>query len=689
MLPILIGICVLTLLVMVGIYVGLQRKMQEGGKAYEIEKMLSSTKSKGFSMDVFYQKVYIMLAKLPYISRYLFKIRKRLEILHNNDEYAIRKQAAKITLFSTIITIALLILLVYLNKSDFYMLVLSVLGIVVLHETFVDVMVNKLEDKVMKQQLDFFSEVRHYYHEYGMVEEAVYEASQSIGTEIAVQGNAIYDMLVANNSEDELEKYYDTAPNRFLKAFAGIAYLTKEFGDRKIDGASLFLKNVNNITQELQLEILKRDKIDYIFQSLSFIAVAPLFVMNALKSWALDTFAITSMFYDGKAGKIVEIIILLSGFLCYNLLRRIKENNDRIKVVNSKPNRWQAKVYKFPLIEWIVDRLMPRAGTAQFVKENQLLIDTQSTLKLEWVYVNRILSAIVCFGAMMFLMGYLHSFATEQIYTKPTTDDLSFGNLSASDEKKANELTEFDNYFIEKYKDKDITRKDLVTFIINTTDVKNNFKNEEAAAEAADRILEKIDTINNEYIKPMEVVIAIAVGILGYFIPLIVLKFQKKMRQLEMENEIMQFQTLILMLMRIERISVQDILEWLERFSNIFKPVISTCVNNFEAGGWKALDQMREEANYEPFVKIIKNLQSAVDKIPIVDAFDELESERAFFQEKRKEANERLIAKKSMYGKVIGFAPMILLFVAYLIVPLIYVSMTFMGEYLAQMSTYM
>ena len=141
--------------------------------------------------------------------------------------------------------------------------------------------------------------------------------------------------------------------------------------------------------------------------------------------------------------------------------------------------------------------------------------------------------------------------------------------------------------------------------------------------------------------------------------------------------------------MRIERISVQDILEWLERFSNIFKPVISTCVNNFEAGGWKALDQMREEANYEPFVKIIKNLQSAVDKIPIVDAFDELESERAFFQEKRKEANERLIAKKSMYGKVIGFAPMILLFVAYLIVPLIYVSMTFMGEYLAQMSTYM
>ena len=689
MLPILIGICAFALIAMVVVYISLQRKMQEGGKAYEIEKMLSSTKSKGFSMEVFYQKVYLILAKTPYISRYLFKIRKRLEILSNNDEFAVRKQSAKITLISTIITIVLLAVLVYLNKTDFYMLILSVLGIIVLHETFVDVMVNKLEDKLLKQQLDFFSEVRHYYHEYGMVEEAVYEAAQSIGTEISVQGQAIYDMLVANNSEDELEQYYDTAPNRFLKAFAGVSYLTKEFGDRKIDGASLYLKNVNNITQELQLEILKRDKIDYIFQSLSIISIAPLFVINALKSWALSTFAITSIFYDGKVGKVVEIIILLAGFLCYNLLRRIKENNDRVKVVNSKPNRWQAVVYKFPLVEWIVDRLMPRAGTMQFQKENQLLIDTQSNLKLEWVYINRICAGIACFGVMLVLMGYLHIFATNQVYTQPTTESMSFGAMSESDAKKANELTAFDNYFIEKYKDKEVTRQELVTSLLTTTDVSNKFRTEEEAAAAADRILEKIDTVNNEYIKPIEMVIAISVGIFGYFIPLIILKFQRKMRQLEMENEIMQFQTLILMLMRIERISVQDILEWLERFSNIFRPQISTCLNNFEAGGWKALDQMREQTGFEPFVKIIKNLQSAVDKIPIVDAFDELESERAFFQEKRKEANERLIAKKSMYGKVIGFAPMILLFVAYLIVPLIYVSMTFMGEYLAQMSTYM
>ena len=37
----------------------------------------------------------------------------------------------------------------------------------------------------------------------------------------------------------------------------------------------------------------------------------------------------------------------------------------------------------------------------------------------------------------------------------------------------------------------------------------------------------------------------------------------------------------------------------------------------------------------------------------ITDAFDELESERDYYQEKRKESNERLIKRKGMIGKAI------------------------------------
>ena len=160
--------------------------------------------------------------------------------------------------------------------------------------------------------------------------------------------------------------------------------------------------------------------------------------------------------------------------------------------------------------------------------------------------------------------------------------------------------------------------------------------------------------------------------------PILMLKFQVKMRALEMEDEVMQFQTIILMLMRIERVNVEIILEWLERYANIFKDPLSKCINNYEAGAWEALEAMKDDVTYTEFIRIIDSLQAAVEKIPIQDAFDELDTERDYYQARRKESNERLISRKGMIGKVIGFAPMILLFVGYLIVPLVFIGLTSM-----------
>ena len=80
-------------------------------------------------------------------------------------------------------------------------------------------------------------------------------------------------------------------------------------------------------------------------------------------------------------------------------------------------------------------------------------------------------------------------------------------------------------------------------------------------------------------------------------------------------------------------------------------------------------------------------MQSAVEKIPINDAFDELETERDYYREKRKESNERLIAKKSRIGQVIGFAPLIFAFVGYLIIPLVVIGMLSMTGSFASMSS--
>ena len=95
---------------------------------------------------------------------------------------------------------------------------------------------------------------------------------------------------------------------------------------------------------------------------------------------------------------------------------------------------------------------------------------------------------------------------------------------------------------------------------------------------------------------------------------------------------------------------------------------------------------MKDEITYLPLIRIIESLQAAVEKIPIKDAFDELDSEREYYQAKRKESNERLIKRKGMIGKVIGFAPMVCLFVGYLIIPLVFIGLTSMSSSFSSMT---
>ena len=252
------------------------------------------------------------------------------------------------------------------------------------------------------------------------------------------------------------------------------------------------------------------------------------------------------------------------------------------------------------------------------------------------------------------------------------------GEMTEKDKQNAMELTEHDNEIIDMFRGNLDVTVEQVEIAVGRADYYEDMEDEEITA-AAERIYDKIQIVNSEYMQWFEVLLSFVFAIIGYMAPIWMLMFQAKMRQIEMEDEVMQFQTIILMLMRIERVNVEMILEWLERYANIFKEPIGKCLNNYEAGAWEALEEMKEEISYMPLVRIVESMQAAVEKIPIKDAFDELESERDYYQEKRKESNDRLIKRKGMIGKAIGFAPMVCMFVGYLIIPLVFIGLTSMS----------
>ncbi len=144
------------------------------------------------------------------------------------------------------------------------------------------------------------------------------------------------------------------------------------------------------------------------------------------------------------------------------------------------------------------------------------------------------------------------------------------------------------------------------------------------------RLKGKLDKYNDEYFKWYEILIIIGFTITAYYFPVWLLYFQRKLLNMEKEDEVMSFQTLIIMLMHFERISVENIIEWLYNFSTIFRDPIIKTLNDYDMGIEEALEDLKEATAFQPFTKLIDDLQAA-DKTSILQAFDELETEREFF----------------------------------------------------------
>ena len=654
------------------------RSKTNKGDMKKIRQLREGTKQNKFSSDVIYQKLYNFYTSVPVFKRYVLKIRRKLEIIHMQDEYKTRRQASKIITQALCIIIPVTIAVIVFAKSDPLLLVILLLFELFLIETIMSGMIDKYDTKLLKQQIDFFAEIRHAYHEFNMVEEAIYEVSQNDELEVSVQGQRIYEILISDDPETELEKYYDVAPNSFLKEFAGISYLTREFGDRTDkDGASLYLKNLNNITEEMQLEILKRDKLDYVFQSLSVIAILPVLCMAPLKNWAISNFSFTAQFYQGKGGLMVQIALVVLTFVCYYLTRKIKDTGS-IKVDFKDQNKvWQIKLYQKPIVKKIMDLLIPKKNTKEHRVITKLMKEASTKQKIETLYVNKVVICLVTMVLTIALFALGHRIALNYVYTEPTSDYNLLGSLNERDTAEALKVTEAQNVALKEFKGKLKTTQEEVEAFLPKVDYYRN-KSDGDIKVAAEQVMNKLKIVNGESFQWFELLIAFIFGYLGYCTPTWMLMFQKKLRALEMENEVMEYQTIILMLMKIERVNVEMILEWIERYSNIFREPISKCVNNYESGAWEALETLKDEIAFPQLIRIVESLQAAVEKIPIREAFDELDNERDYYQAKREESNERLISRKGMIGKAIGFAPMVVLFVGYLIIPLVAIGMTAM-----------
>ena len=223
---ILMGAVLAIFAVVVIAYLVLRKKMQSSD-VVRIERLRKGTREKTFSSEVMYQKLYVKYLRFPFLRRYLLKIRRRLEIINIDDEFLTRLQTSQIVTKALLIIIPVTLIVILMTKSNPLIMIIILIFELFIIDSLVDGMVDKLDNNLLTQQVDFFAAMRHSYHETNMVGEAIYQTAQDDEhIEISRQAERIYNILNSEDPETELEKYYDIAPHNYLKEFAGISYLT-------------------------------------------------------------------------------------------------------------------------------------------------------------------------------------------------------------------------------------------------------------------------------------------------------------------------------------------------------------------------------------------------------------------------------------------------------------------------------
>ena len=247
----------------------------------------------------------------------------------------------------------------------------------------------------------------------------------------------------------------------------------------------------------------------------------------------------------------------------------------------------------------------------------------------------------------------------------------AFDTSYIHDENMRQQMEDFGNYYAENRREFFIANGDYDrAALVEDIKITANIKKDQYAEIMADVLIERFKLIDNNYFKWVFLIIIYMVGLFGYYLPYIFLRHRINTIQAKMEDEVEQFNTVILMLMHVNNMSLLTILEWMEKFAVCFKDSIADCITAYAVNEEKALKMIKEQEYYEPLHRLVDNML-VVDKRGLVNAFDDVSKERLRSKDKRDEKNKEQAEKLRGIAELISFIPLGVELGLYLLYPML------------------
>lgn len=619
------------------------------------------------------EKAYDILSEMPLIGESIERIRRRLYFKFNDTEDVLEFKAILYFLVSTIIAGLVAVALSVLYATDSYLLIIIIFVSAIIRNIIINILIGK-EKELLLLMTYYIDDVKHFYHRYRSVDEAIRLANKKCDVIMSNHGNSVLKCL---KNKTEYDKYFYTCENHFLKLFVYIAYKIYENGDTEDSkGSSTFISLLDSLLDEIYKEHSRKEKIDYYLKFGTIATTFPIIIPKIIEIWMKKYLPSLNFFYESSWGYLIKIFILVLCISCYTILKYYQDDIQGSGRVKTKEFYWEGYILrKLKFLNFFIKAIIPKST----LKIQVLLEDSGSYLKIEWLYLHKfiafIVASILILGA--FQAGYKANVVSITNNTTYGVEDQSsiFVTTFSSDNTDEADAVSKDRVMIKELKNvKASDLKNRVDEKLNVDEKANdNDLTEEQLQTKIDaiRIQKKISAIREQHLKIWNIIGILGGSFVFYNVPVWLLILQKNLRQKKMFGEVYHFEAIITMLINFNTVSVEMILNCLKEFSEVFYKPLSVCCSNYRAkdGGITGLNKLYESVSFPAFSKIVDNLIMTEKGSTLKSAFSSINIEKSHYKDKRNELSDREVANKIAISGKLENIPLTLVILLYLALP--------------------
>ncbi|MBR4343487.1 MAG: hypothetical protein IKP88_12435 [Lachnospiraceae bacterium] len=613
--------------------------------------------------------LYDFLERFPICLPILNSVLKKYRVYLNGDIKECTVQTIKCIL-KIYIASALSFCIIFCLNPSIFTLISSALMMYFFYMEFITSSITGLELKFLKGFDSFLGIMRHYYYKCGSIKDALVMAE---GDSPPLMRGHIREMCRCLNAADpvsEVNSFINGGYHKYLKLFLTLAKLVEENGDVEDEKGSVFLNSCMHLKYDIEEEARFIAEKRHRFSGLMYTAVLPVIAIPYIAMWGVSTIASLNLFYNGYAGACIKMLLIAVTFICYNALLELRDGERLAK----KKYRLAKILADIPIFGNITELVM-KMNRKKAEKMSEYLKRLCEVYKIKTFYMLKILYYIGGLIAALFIFSMGHA-ESARIYKYDIPDVSQLTSTADSRQLTAMErlIPEYTAEMIEKGTER--SREELIESLLLEKDIKNAA----VAGSAADEILKRVLLYYEEHLTVKDLLLALLAALILYKFPDTMIFFKKSLIEGRVRDEIMQFQSIIHMLKKVPGTSVISLLEEMERFSEIFKPAVKQCINEYSISEEAAISRLYESEK-DPEWRRLADCFMMADEIGIEDAFEEISSEIENFKENRKLDRKILLDTEGMLGAVIAILPGGFILFGYLLCPFMIRSMQIFNEY--------